>query len=121
MALPKECHLAKKGSEYVLRNGETVKNSFFFIRFSKNRVGRCRIAILISTRVLKNSTARNRLRRIVAETFKTTGLLDRPLNIVFVATSGIVGKPSGEIKSRLMDAINTIFVKQNEKNYSKIN
>lgn len=112
MALSKEHRLVKKDSEYVLRNGETVKNIFFFIRFLKNRVDRCRLAILVSVKVLKNSTARNHLRRMVAEIFKTTDIWSQALDIVFVATSGIVGKPSGEIKSGLMDAINTIFVKQ---------
>lgn len=110
MALAIKYRLAGKDSEYVFRKGETVKSSFFFIKFSENKVGYCRLAILVPVRVSKSSVIRNRLRRTVAEIFKVAGLEGRPLDIVFVATPGIVGRPPGEIKSELMSAIGTIFV-----------
>ncbi|MEK7153936.1 MAG: ribonuclease P protein component [Patescibacteria group bacterium] len=110
MALVRKYRLTGKNSEYVFRKGETVKSSFFFIKFSENKIGYCRLAISVPARVSKSSVVRNRLRRMVAEIFKATGLERRPLDIIFIATPGIVGRPLGEIKSELMSVIETIFV-----------
>ena len=110
MALSRKHRLARKDSESVFRKGETVKGSFFFIKFSENQVGYCRLAILMPVKVSKSSVARNRLRRIVAEIFKATGLEGQPFDVIFVATPSIVGRPFREIKSELTSAIGTIFV-----------
>ncbi len=112
MALARKYRLARKDSEYVFRKGETVKGSFFFIKFSENRVGYCRLAILTPAKVSKSSAIRNRLRRTIAEIFKAAGLERQPFDVIFVAAPSIVGRPFGEIKSGVMDTINTIFVKQ---------
>lgn len=112
MALARKHRLTRKDSEHVFRKGETVKGSFFFIKFSENRVGYCRLAVLVSVKVSRSSAVRNRLRRTVAEIFKAAGLERQPLDIIFIATPSIVGRPFGEIKSGVMDTINTIFVKQ---------
>ncbi len=110
MALSKKYRLARKDSEYVFRKGKTVKGSFFFIKFSENKVGHYRLAVLVPVKVSKNSVVRNRLRRMTAEIFKAAGLEERPLDIVFIAAPSIVGRPFGEIKSELMSAIGRIFV-----------
>ncbi len=110
MALPRKYRLARKDSEYVFRKGETVKSSFFFIRFLKNQIGHCRLAIVASAKVSKSSAVRNRLRRMVAEIFKAADQRKRPLDIVFIATQNIVGRPFREIKSELTSAIGAIFV-----------
>jgi ribonuclease P protein component len=110
MALSKKYRLTGKDFESVLKEGKTVKNSFFFIRFLKNGIGHCRIAIKVSLKVSKSSAARNYLRRIVTEIFKAVGLEEQPLDIVFIATPSIVGRPFGEIKSKLTGTIKSIFV-----------
>lgn len=110
MALARKYRLAKKDSEYVFRKGETVKGSFFFIKSSENRADYCHLAILIPIKVSRSSVVRNRLRRVIAKIFKTAGLEGQPLNVVFVATPSIVGRPIGEIKSELISAIGKIFV-----------
>ncbi len=110
MALARKYRLARKDSERVFRKGETVKGSFFFIKFSENRVGYCRLAVLTPVKVSKSSAIRNRLRRMVAEIFKTAGLEGQPFDVIFIATPSIVGRPFREIKSELMSAIGTIFV-----------
>ncbi len=110
MALPRKHRLARKDSERVFRKGETVKGSFFFIKFSENRVGYCRLAVLIPAKVSKSSAVRNRLRRTIAEIFKAAGLERQSFDVIFVAAPSIVGRPFREIKSELTSAISTIFV-----------
>ena len=110
MALAIKYRLTGKDSEYVFRKGETVKSSFFFIKFSENKVGYCRLAILVPVRVSKSSVIRNRLRRMIAEIFKAAGLERQPLDVIFVAAPSIVGRPFEEIKSELTSAIGAIFV-----------
>lgn len=95
----------------VFKKGKTVKNSFFFIRFLKNEVGHGRAAIVVTVRVSKKSTIRNRLKRIMSEAIKTSSLLGNSFfDVIFVATSPIVGKSPNEIKSELTRYINTLFV-----------
>ncbi len=110
MALSRKYRLARKDSEHVFRKGETVKGSFFFIKFSENKIGHCRLAILVPVRVSKSSTVRNRLRRRATEIFRAAGLEGQSLDVIFVVASSIVGRPFKEIKSELTSAISTIFV-----------
>ena len=110
MALARKYRLARKDSEYAFRKGKTVKGSFFFIKFSENQVGYCRLVVLTPAKVSKSSAVRNHLQRIIAEIFKAAGLEGQPFDVVFVATPSIVGRPFGEIKSELTGAIGAIFV-----------
>lgn len=110
MALSKKHRLNGKDFERVLRKGKTVKNSFFFIRFLENKIGRGRVAVSVTMKVAKKSTTRNYLRRIMIGTVGASGLLKKPLDIIFVATPRIVGKSFGEIKSGLIKAINILLV-----------
>lgn len=110
MALSKKYRLNRKDLERVLDKGKTVKNSFFFIRFLKNEIGHGRAAVLVATKVSRKSTVRNYLRRIMIGTVGASSLLKKPLDAVFVAAPGIVGKLPGEIKSGLIKAINILLV-----------
>ena len=98
-----------KDSERVFREGETVGSSFFFVRFLKNGIGHYRLAVLVPVKVSKNSTVRNRFRRLIAEIFKAAAPCEQPLDIVFVAAPSIVGRPPAEIKRSLVGTINRVF------------
>ena len=112
MALSKKNRLnSEKSFKLVFKEGKTVKNSFFFIKFFKNSIGHLRLAIAISNKIAKKSTTRNKLKRIVAEVLKNSRLYGQPLDLVIVATETIVGKTVKEIKGELEQTIDKKFVK----------
>ncbi len=108
MALAREYRLSKKDIDLVFKRGKTVKSGFFFIKFAENIAGHCRVAITISTKVLKKAVARNRLKRIMAETIRTSNLYNKPFDVVVVITaplSKIVENKEKEIKRELEQTI----------------
>ncbi|OGN03913.1 MAG: ribonuclease P protein component [Candidatus Yanofskybacteria bacterium RIFCSPHIGHO2_01_FULL_44_17] len=110
MALAKKYRLAKKDIEMVLKRGRTAKNSFFFIKFLENQAEHFRAAIVISNKVSKKAVVRNRIRRIIAESFRSGQVLKRSFDMVVVATANIVEKRTKEIKREVEQTINKIFV-----------
>ncbi len=101
MALPKKYRLTlKKEFEKVYNSGKTVKNSFLFIKFFKDQsLENSKFGIVVSTKVSKKATARNRIRRQISEAIRAN--LDRIINnvnVVIVTNSKIVDKEFTEIE-----------------------
>ncbi len=111
MALPKSHRLPKKSVELLFSKGKTVKNPFFFIRFLKNEFDHARVAAIISSKIFKRATDRNRLKRIIRQTVRENELYREPFDAIVVATQNIVGKLPKEIKRELKETIDKIFVK----------
>jgi ribonuclease P protein component len=101
MALPKKYRLTlKKEFEKVYDSGKTVKNSFLFIKFLKDQsLKNSKFGIVVSTKVSKKATVRNRIRRQISEVIRAN--LDRivnNVNVVIVTNSKIVDKEFTEIE-----------------------
>ncbi|MBI2062653.1 MAG: ribonuclease P protein component [Candidatus Yanofskybacteria bacterium] len=109
MALARKYRLNRKDLNYVLRQGKTVRNSFFFIRFLKNETGFLRIAVIVSAKILKRAILRNRLKRICTEIIRSGHFLEKSYDLVITATLSIVDKTSKEIKKDLEETIKKIF------------
>ena len=52
-----------KDFKNVFKNGKTLENQFFRVKFLKNRQGFSRFGFIISAKLLKKATARNVLKR----------------------------------------------------------
>ncbi len=109
MALARKYRLNKKDLKRVFKQGKTVINSFFFIRFLKNELGHARIAAIIPSKVSKKAVVRNGLKRIIIESVRTGHFLEESYDLAITATLNIVEKPSKEIKEHLEQATNKIF------------
>ena len=110
MALARKYRLNKKDLKRIFKQGKTVANSFFFIRFLENELEHMRVAVIISSKVSKKAAVRNRLRRIIVESIRTGNFLEGSYDLAITVTLNIVEKPSKEIKKHLEQAINKIFV-----------
>lgn len=110
VAIARKYRLSKKDIEYVFKGGKTVKSSFLFIRFLENDLNYARIAVIVTRKIFKKATDRNRLKRIITETIRSGYYLERSFDIAIVTTLNIVGKPSKEIKRELEQTLNKIFV-----------
>jgi ribonuclease P protein component len=101
MALPKQYRLTRqKEFEKVYDSGKTVRNSFLFIKFLKDQsLKNSKFGIVVSAKVSKKATVRNRIRRQISEVIRTN--LDRVaknVNVVIVTNSKIVDKEFTEIE-----------------------
>lgn len=82
--LPKSYRLKQKRDfNRVYRRGANFRQSFFNFRFLDNALSHARIGIVIPLKISKKSTQRNRIKRLIAESFKKNKLiLNHPKDIV---------------------------------------
>jgi ribonuclease P protein component len=109
MALPKKNRItAKDDFRRLFREGKTVQNSFFFIRYLANGRDFARWGIVVPVSVSKKSVDRNRIKRRMSEALKL--FLNLPLDAVITATPIILEKSFDEIKGQIEKNIKKISV-----------
>ena len=109
MALAKKYRLPKKEIDRLFKQGKTVQNSFFFIRFLKNDASCLRVAAIVPAKIAKKAITRNRIKRIFTEAIRSGHFLEKSYDIAIVATVSIVGKRSKEINREIQQTINKII------------
>lgn len=109
MALPKKNRITVKDDfNRLFKEGKTVQNSFFFIRYLVNGQGFARWGIAVPVKVSKRSVDRNRVKRMISEILRL--FLNLPLDAVITATPIILGKSFDEIKGQIEKEIKNISV-----------
>lgn len=78
--------LEKEDYEKVFSQSNKLVNSEFTVLFCKNDLGHARLGLAISKKMVAKAHERNRLKRIVRETFRTTTLSE--VDIVVLAKRG---------------------------------
>lgn len=91
--LSKKYRLAKTTDiNIVHKTGETFFTKHFVLKFSKNGLDYSRFTILISTKVSKNATVRNRVKRLLRERVKFLWSDIKPgYNLMLIVSKNIVG------------------------------
>lgn len=56
-----------KDIEKVNKDGKSFFTKFFILKFVKNNLNNSRVTVVVSTKISKNATKRNRLKRIMRE------------------------------------------------------
>lgn len=111
MALAKKYRLKdKKNFDEVFRRGKTVKSSFFFIRFIKNKLTHSRWAIAVPNKVAPKAVKRNYIKRLVQEALREKENFKKSIDAVVIALPSIVDKRLEEIKSEIKKTTNKIYV-----------
>lgn len=94
-----------------MRKGRYVSTPPFLLKWKKNTLGRARIAIVVSTKVSKKATDRNRIKRRAREIMKAhPTLLHLSLDIVFIARMPAATLSFEELKKTVHAAISKISV-----------
>lgn len=55
--------LKKADFERIFKNGNKIHNQYCNLRYLSNRLGYCRFAVIVSNKISKKSTERNKIRR----------------------------------------------------------
>ena len=90
-------HRLLKKSEYdhVFDQAKKLATPFFTILYRDNTIGHARLGLALSKKMIAKSHDRNRVKRLVRETFRTTPTL-LSFDIIVLAKSG-VGKVQNTI------------------------
>ena len=101
----KENRLQKeKDIERVFKKGKGVREDSLILKFVENGLVENRVAVVVSQKVAKKASLRNKIKRRLREAIKnrdSTGKREEGLDIVLVALPGFEKKDFGEIKKIL--------------------
>lgn len=102
----------KKDFEIIFKKGKSFKNNLFILKFINNDLGYNRFGFVVSQKVSKKATVRNKVRRrlveVVKKEEKKINLLEREItgrDLVVVALPSIDNKEFSEIKESLEAAL----------------
>ncbi len=102
----------KKDFEVIFKNSKSFKNNLFIFKIMKNNLGVDRFGFVVSQKISKRATIRNKVKRRLAEavSFETKktfagGKIKNGTDLVFITLSGIEKKDFSEIKEAVTVAL----------------
>jgi len=94
----------KTDFERVFKNGNKASNHYFVIRFLRNGMADCRFGIIISNKISKKATERNRIRRQIREAFnEILPNFKQKIDIVIVVLADVVKLNKKELKENILN------------------
>lgn len=107
--LPKANRLSKKKDfEMVFKKGKGFKEDFLILRFVSSKTKRARFGIIVSQKISKKATIRNKIKRMIRTIIKPKmSKIKKEADIVFLALPGLENKDFWEIE----ETINKLFKK----------
>lgn len=90
--------LNKHEVERLLRAGARLSKADFIVKLGENQVSRGRIAIAVPKRILKSAVDRNRVKRVVRETFRQHPVRELPVDMLVTLRSDVQAA-AGESKA----------------------
>ncbi|MGD0576461.1 MAG: ribonuclease P protein component [Candidatus Staskawiczbacteria bacterium] len=92
----------KKDFEIIFKKGASFKNGLFVLRFVKNNSDKSRFGFIVSQKVSKKATVRNKIRRRLTEIIKAERkTIKAGTDLVLIAMPGAEKKDFSEIKESL--------------------
>jgi len=96
----------KKDFEIIFKDSKTFKNNIFIVRVAKNNLGLNRFGFVVSLKISKKATSRNKVRRRLSEAIQLeVKNIKIGTDLVFIALPGIEKKNFIEIKKAVKDAL----------------
>ena len=91
--------LIKHEVERLLHAGARISKADFIVKLGENQVGKGRIAIAVPKRILKSAVDRNRVKRVIRETFRQHPVRGLPVDMLVTLRSDVQVVP-GESDTR---------------------
>jgi len=98
--------LKKKDFEYVFKKGGKIKEDFLVLITAKNKLNKTRFGFIVSQKVSKKATVRNKVKRRLRAAVKLKTIKEG-LDVIFIALPGLEKKDFREIK----ETVNILFKK----------
>lgn len=107
--LPKKNRLTrKKDFDLVFKKGKSFKEDFLILRAVGSKTEDCRFGIVVSKKISKKATVRNRVKRkLRALTELKIKKIKKGTDIIFIALPGLERKEFSEVEK----TINSLFKK----------
>lgn len=86
--------------DFVFSNAKKFENKKFLILYRGNSLSNARLGIIISKKNVPQAHDRNRLKRIVRETFRNSDILPN-VDIIFLARKGLNKLDNSELSNYL--------------------
>jgi ribonuclease P protein component len=100
--LPREARIRRAGDFAALRQASgRFGGRCFSVRYRPNELGHARLGLAISKRVSKRAVERNRIKRLLRESFRRIRNELPPLDLVFMAREQAAGVPGPELLAEL--------------------
>jgi ribonuclease P protein component len=100
--MPREARLRRAADFAALRqNSGRLGGRFFNIRYGQNTAGTARLGLAISKRVSKRAVDRNRLKRLVRESFRRARLNLPAVDMLVVARDQALAQPGSVLLADL--------------------
>jgi ribonuclease P protein component len=100
--LPREARVRRAGDFAALRQASgRLGGRCFSVRWRPNGLDHARLGLAISKRVSKRAVERNRIKRLVRESFRRTRLGLPPIDLVVMAREAAAGVPGTELLAEL--------------------
>ncbi|MBE1162108.1 ribonuclease P protein component [Dyella acidiphila] len=92
--LPREARIRRAGDFAVMRQASgRLGGRCFSVRYRQNELGHARLGLAVSKRVSKRAVERNRIKRLLRESFRRSRLKLPPLDLVVMAREQAAGVP----------------------------
>jgi len=89
----------KKDFEIIFKNSKSVKNNLFIFKIARNNLGLNRFGFMVSQKVSKKATVRNKIKRRLAEAIRPEMKnIKIGTDLVLIALHGVDKKEFSEIK-----------------------
>ena len=100
--LPRETRIRRAGDFAVLRQASgRLGGRCFSVRYRQNEFGHARLGLAVSKRVSKRAVERNRIKRLLRESFRRVRTQLPPFDVVVMAREQAAGVPGPELLAEL--------------------
>ena len=100
--LPREARIRRAGDFAILRQASgRLGGRCFSVRYRQNELGHARLGLAVSKRVSKRAVERNRIKRLLRESFRRIRTQLPTLDIVVMAREQAAGVPGPELLAEL--------------------
>lgn len=105
--LPRLYRIKKeKDFERIFKKGTSFKNNLFVLKIVENGLDKSRFAFVVSQKVSKKATERNKLRRIVSEIVrKKIADIQKGLDFAFIFLPGARNKDFLELETLILNTL----------------
>ncbi len=92
----------KKDFEEIFKKGKNLKNGFLIFKVAKNNLNQSRFGFVVSQKVSKKATIRNKIKRRMSEIIRLNSKnIKNGIDAVLVALPGIEKKEFSEIQNSI--------------------